>query len=323
VSGRAYNDLNIDGTDNNGTDPGIAGEKIQLLRDVNGNGIVDAVDTVLASVTTSASGQFSFANVGPGKYLVQEVHVPGIGIHQITPPAPGTYAFAATSGVDQTGLSFGNIANANSAFVYQAYLDLLGRPVDLGGLNFWTGLLNTGTPRSTVVAYIQGSIEYLQHTVNNIYLTYLGRPADPTGLNFGVQVLTNQSILVPGASVLDQLRASIIGSPEYFQNHGSTNAGFLAGLFLDVLHRPIDPVALNYYLGLLNQPGTSRALIAKLILTSTEAKNVLVNTYYQKLLHRSADPAGQAFWVSFLVHGGNEDDLIRGLVSSQEYFNNL
>jgi hypothetical protein len=323
VSGRAYNDLNIDGTDDGGTDPGIANQKIQLYRDVNANGVVDAGDTLVATVTTPGNGQFSFTGVGPGKYVLQELHVAGAGVHQITPPAPGVYAFTATSGADQPGDSFGNIANANEAFVYQAYLDVLGRPVDLGGLNYWTGLLNSGTSRTAVVAGIQASPEYLVRTINSVYQTYLGRPADQNGINFGIQVLTNQAILIPGASVLDQLKAVIIGSPEYFQNHGGTNAGFLAGVFLDVLNRPIDPQASAYFQGLLAQPGNNRTLIAKQILTTPEAKSVLVNSYYLKFLHRQADPTGLAFWTSYLVHGGNENALIQLLVGSQEYYNNL
>jgi protocatechuate 3,4-dioxygenase beta subunit len=101
----------------NGT---ITGTKFE---DVNGNGARDPGEAGLAGVTivllnpanissqtiTDASGNFSFANLPPGTYVLSEV-VPD-GFHQTVPGAPGTMSVTVTAG-QTTSVVFGNQANA-------------------------------------------------------------------------------------------------------------------------------------------------------------------------------------------------------------------
>ena len=86
---------------------------------------------------TDANGNYSFTNVGPGTYTVQEELQSGW--IQTFPAPPGTYTVAATSGSDQPGHT-----SATSSFVTFAgtvYSDLSGNGViDPGdpGLQGWT-----------------------------------------------------------------------------------------------------------------------------------------------------------------------------------------
>src|SRR5262249_2040015 len=50
-------------------------------------------------------------------------------------------------------------------FVTQVYTDLLGRPVDAGGLSFFTGQLNQGVSPTEVVLEIESSSEYQSDVV--------------------------------------------------------------------------------------------------------------------------------------------------------------
>ena len=75
--------------------------------DVNGDGLLDGGDTLIDSTTTaSGTGAYSFADLGPGNYIVAEVLEAGWA--QTVPPAPGTYAVTGASGEDVTGQDFGN-----------------------------------------------------------------------------------------------------------------------------------------------------------------------------------------------------------------------
>src|SRR5205085_1133058 len=48
---------------------GIAGVKVELIRDANGNGQPD--DAVIQTTTTNAQGQYGFTGLPPGNYFVR------------------------------------------------------------------------------------------------------------------------------------------------------------------------------------------------------------------------------------------------------------
>jgi hypothetical protein len=133
-SGTVYNDLNGNGV----MDPGEKALSKWTVNLLNSNG------TVVASVTTNGTGTYSFANLGPGHWTIQEVNQSGWYQTQPANP-PGTYVFAATSGTNQAGLNYGNFQEITvSGSVYN---DLNGDGKRQGsepGLANWTvELLNT------------------------------------------------------------------------------------------------------------------------------------------------------------------------------------
>jgi hypothetical protein len=224
----------------------------------------------------------------------------------------------------------------NQKFVAQAYLDLLGRPADPGGLTLFVNFLNAGGTRQAVSAAIESSGEYRNDVVNALYQKYLHRPADPMGL------AAFSNFLATGGTD-EQVAAILIGSPEYFQNRGGgTNDGFLNALYSDALNRAVDPTGRSIFDAALAN-GTTPTQIASLILGSVEYKQDLVQSFYQTFLRRSADSNGLNFFVNLLTqnssnlqpivvsdplhnqHSGplTDEDVIALLVGSQEYFNRL
>lgn len=123
ISGRKFDDLNGNGNDEGGADPGLNGFTIELYNDVNGNGTLElsggTPDTLKATTTTAnvaaVDGKYSFTNIGPGKYIVREV-VPA-GYLQTAPTSPGTYAVTAASGVNVTNRDFGNFHKTTTTTV--------------------------------------------------------------------------------------------------------------------------------------------------------------------------------------------------------------
>lgn len=97
VGGRKFSDLNGNGVRDAG-EPGLAGWTINL--DLNGD------DTVDATTTTDANGDYTFPDVGPGTHTISEVSQAGW--TQTAPAAPGTHAVTPTSGQNVTGKDFGN-----------------------------------------------------------------------------------------------------------------------------------------------------------------------------------------------------------------------
>jgi hypothetical protein len=137
--------------------------------------------------------------------------------------------------------------SANALYVDQLFLQLLGRPADDAARNYFTALLDIGnsnrflTPeqqqqvaRMQVVQLIQSSVEYRSNEVESLYESILNRAADTTGLNAWVAFL--------GAGGTEQqVESEIMGSQEFVAAHGGTPAGFVIGVYNDILGRAPDP----------------------------------------------------------------------------------
>jgi hypothetical protein len=73
-----------------------------------------------------------------------------------------------------------------------------------------------------------------------------------------------------------------------------------------------------------NQLGTlGRSGVINGIARSTEALGLVVESLYQKFLHRTSDPTGKQAWVSALQNGSTVEQVEAGFLSSQEYASRL
>jgi uncharacterized repeat protein (TIGR01451 family) len=145
ISGRKFNDQNGDGS---GTgDPGRNGVTITLFRDTNGNGTFETgTDTQVATQQTSNSGgvdgRYSFGDLTPGTYFVQET-VP-TGSAQTAPPSPGIYTVTIVTDEIVADRDLGNFVNITISGA--KFLDLNNDGVfddDEPGLEDWVIFLDT------------------------------------------------------------------------------------------------------------------------------------------------------------------------------------
>jgi parallel beta-helix repeat protein len=84
-------------------DTALPGVNVKIIKDNNGNGILDAGDTLFTTVTTNSSGYFELT-LAPGNYLAQEVTPSGY--LQTGPNNPSYYAFTASVNDSKTSLDF-------------------------------------------------------------------------------------------------------------------------------------------------------------------------------------------------------------------------
>jgi hypothetical protein len=100
----------------------------------------------------------------------------------------------------------------------------------------------------------------------------------------------------------------------------TANECFLAGVYVDILGRPIDSTGLAVWTGHLNQ-GATRDQVTQAIALSTEGRTRQVEGYYQRFLGRAADPDGLNLFVSALRNGTmRAEDVIATIVGSPESF---
>ena len=213
----------------------------------------------------------------------------------------GSCVMSSTSTLDQA-----------ERFVNNAYVDILGRPADPGGLDFYSRQVFAGRSRYDIATMLDKSPEYLTHVASGLYQRYLGRQGDSGGINFWVNGLAR------GTATDESEVVSFVASDEYFFNHGASNASYVYGMYSDALRRQPDPGA-DYWINRLNAGG-DRVTAAEAFLYTDEFKADIVNGYYQAFLGRNSDDAGLRYWVTQLQHGVTDEALISLLVSSPEYF---
>ncbi len=204
-------------------------------------------------------------------------------------------------------------ADANAKIVSNLYADVLGRLAAPSEVDYWRGQLAAGQPQDSVVVGFVLSTEHRSNVVQGLYHDYLGRGTDPGGEAYWVNVL--------GQGVSEfQLLALIVGSDEYYRNHGGDDAGFIRGLYHDVLQRPDPPgpSEIAYWHGVL-ESGRSRASVAEGFINSPEFIGVGVDEMYRDFLRRDADAGGRAYWINQFQHGATTFQIQRFLLDSAEY----
>lgn len=194
-----------------------------------------------------------------------------------------------TDALDSSIISLTNVANAfttspefiatygaltNAAFVNQLYLNVLGRPADAAGAQFWGGSLASGASRGAVLASFAESQENKANTIstagdpNNaevfrLYGAALGRAPDAGGQAFWAASLKN-------LGTPSQVAQSLVISAEFLQTYGNLSpSDFVSTLYQNVLHRAADSAGQQFWTNAL-QSGTSRGSVVVGFADSTE-----------------------------------------------------
>jgi hypothetical protein len=203
----------------------------------------------------------------------------------------------------------------NGRFITGAFNDILHRQTDTGAFLALLPTLdaNRFLALGQVAQIFVTSDEARTRLIDGYYQTFLHRPPQPSELT-GILNAMRQG------TTEEQVIASLIDSPEYFQLNGSTDLGFIDQAFQDVLGRAIDPVGLNGFLNLAETiPHTA---IVNAVDHSTEYDTNLVEGYYARLLpsHGTPTSAEVQGWVFALEHTLTDEQAIADFVGSGEYF---
>src|SRR5207244_2459114 len=86
--------------------------------------------------------------------------------------------------------------------------------------------------RQQLAQNLATSTEYDSNLVAGYYSRYLGRTASAAELSFWVPALAQ------GKSTDEDVLAQIVGSDEYYRNHGGSDASWLNAMYQDLLGRP-------------------------------------------------------------------------------------
>jgi hypothetical protein len=258
-------------------------------------------NTPLGSVAIDASGQavlttttLSGADLGT--------------THSVTATYNGDARFFASS---STPVSV-SVQSVNGALIVHWYEDLLHRnplPNDMAGFQYWVTKLNTGSIPEQVVLGIENSDEYRQTVVASEYQLYLHRGPNQTESANGVAFLRQ-------GGTDELLAASLLGSSEYFSARANSNdSAWVQAVYNDVLQRSARTNEVTYWIG----QGGHSVQAANLILASTEARTVRINSYYYSYLHRFANVNEDGYWLNLYAKGATDEVIQALFLISGEY----
>lgn len=199
---------------------------------------------------------------------------------------------------------------SDGAWVKRLYLDVLGRPAADGEASYWTDRLNGGISKSAIALSLINCRERRAAVVDDYYQKVLGRGVDPSGLEFWLNVWEATG----GPEIV---RASLIGSGEYFQKAGGTNQKAIQSLYNDLLRRTAADAEEDYWIDVMSR--AALANVAYGFVTSDEFRLQAVDSWYHDYLHRDPDAGGGAFWVGLLRGGMSQAQAQASLLAGVEY----
>lgn len=171
--------------------------------------------------------------------------------------------------------------------------------------------LLSATPMDVALA-LTHSPEHYANVVAQQYEHYLGRSPDGAGLRFWVEQMEH-------GLAEEQLEGELLGCAEYVASHGGHGAGWVVGMYEDLLGRAPDDAGLAHWTTALGD-GASPAAIAYGFATSRELEARRITGDYLTYLGRSPSAAEVDFWSERFEEGWTNKDIMASFVGSDEYF---
>lgn len=222
-------------------------------------------------------------------------------------------AVAASAPTNAVSMPATTVTSGVEHYVTSVYNDLLYRDPDPTGLATWTSLLSSGTPRGKVADAITSSDEFRSQLISGAYGYYLGRTPDEAGLQFWLQKFRE-------GWTLEQLDAGFLASEEFYNLYGGNAANWVVSLYEAVLLREPSDSEVEFWVNELQTGSLSMSGVSLGFLLSTEYLTTTVNAYYQSLLGRDIDPSGRATWVGLIQGGARDEQIVAGILASDEYW---
>jgi uncharacterized repeat protein (TIGR01451 family) len=106
ISGTVWYDLNGNGTNNVG-EVGLTNVSLDLIQDVNSNGVVDLGEPIVSSATTATNGAYTFAAITPDRYIIRKTDLFGYyGSGDSQPPNNSQISVIVSGGLTFTNNDF-------------------------------------------------------------------------------------------------------------------------------------------------------------------------------------------------------------------------
>jgi len=113
--------------------------------------------------------------------------------------------------------------------------------------------------------------------------------------------------------------ATLLAGEEYFSKNGNTPAGFVRGLFRDLLKRHASTAELEAWVGLMSSHIADRRDVALDFLSHEEYRAHLLKGWFWRFLGRLPDPEAVNEWLDRWRMGMSREAIQIGILTSREY----
>ena len=225
----------------------------------------------------------------------------------------------------------------DQAFIERFYVNILGRPSDVGGMNAWLNVIQTQSASAVVLGFLNSS-EFLNKNLDDaafvdiLYRTLFDRAGDTGGTSYWLEQLA-------AGKLRDMVIWGFLRAAEFktlSDSFGVTalNAAdesaygiraFVERFYTLVLGRQPDRGGFDTWVTALTNGSYAGGDIARAFFLSPEylgqntTDEAFVETAYRAFFGREADPAGKEGWLNVLAQGQSREYVLNGFVGSAEF----
>ncbi len=175
---KIYQDQYID-TNGNGFQDAASGNGANAVPAETGNGVFDATDDLIGTVTTDTNGNFTFYNLLPGTYFIQEVVPPGA----VSTTDDLITITITSSGQDIAGIGIGNHYLTPNISIDKNFVNVTDGPDPSGGTTVINGAGDIAN--YTIAVTNNGETGLVNVQLTDILATTLTEQVDGGGFNVG------------------------------------------------------------------------------------------------------------------------------------------
>jgi hypothetical protein len=190
--------------------------------------------------------------------------------------------------------------------LYQA---LLGRDFGPAERQYYVNAHAAGVSRDDIVQGFLNSPERRGNIVADWYARYLGRALDAGGRAYWLSVWAQSSA--------ESVEAGILGSGEYFQRVGGTNAAWVDAMYAQVLGRTGGAAEKQFWVD--RAQSSQRPLLSQQFVNSDEHRLLGIGSWYRNYLGRTAETAGAQFWLQKQKTGLKPERIQSSILTSLEF----
>jgi hypothetical protein len=251
----------------------------------------------------------------------------------------GTLGTTMVATIATTPEFYSAAGDAPTGFMSKLYSDLLSRApssAELASASVLSTAIAGGdsSGRMTVADQVLSSPAFRTAEITSFFNSYL----HPTCQVLGAEECTNGPVQTPtpgelataltsltSGSTEESIIASVLGSPQYYQNHQSTQTGLIEGVYQDLLGRRPSLAELNAALNKYTNDATGHMDFATDMVGALAYLDRVVSLDYQTLLLR-APYAGETVTGEGVLRGGvpslqtPDETLMETILATPEYY---